>query len=139
MSPDMLDSERLSQVIAHATAPAFLLGAVAGFISILIGRMTALIDRIRSLDRMAYDDASRLIPRMKRRKAMLNDAIGLALGSGICTTLLLIVAFTSALLGVRHQYGVAILFIVAVGLLGAALFRFAHEVMIARHDFERYG
>ena len=89
----------------------------------MIGRLSALIDRIRSLDRIADDDAPRLIPRLKRRKAMLNDAIGLALGSGICTTLLLIVAFTTALLGVRHEYGVALLFIVAVGLLGAALFR----------------
>jgi hypothetical protein len=139
MSPDMLDSERLSQVIAHATAPAFLLGAVAGFISILIGRMTALIDRIRNLSKIADAEVSRLIPRLKRRKTMLNDAIGLALASGICTTLLLILAFATALLGIRHEYGVAILFIVAVGLLGMALFRFAHEVTIARHDFEHYG
>ena len=43
------DTGQLSQVMVQATAPAFILGAVAGFISILLGRMTSVIDRIRSL------------------------------------------------------------------------------------------
>jgi hypothetical protein len=30
-------------------APAFVLGAVAGFVSILTGRMTSVVDRIRQL------------------------------------------------------------------------------------------
>ena len=34
------DQAQLSQVMAQATAPAFILGAVAGFVSILLGRMT---------------------------------------------------------------------------------------------------
>jgi hypothetical protein len=35
--------------MVQATAPAFILGAVAGFISILLGRMTSVIERIRGL------------------------------------------------------------------------------------------
>ncbi|HET7882493.1 MAG TPA: hypothetical protein VFL55_16525 [Acetobacteraceae bacterium] len=35
------DAVQLSQMISQATAPAFVLGAVAGFISILLGRMNA--------------------------------------------------------------------------------------------------
>jgi hypothetical protein len=39
-------STQLSQVIAQVTAPAFLLGAVAAFISVLISRMNRIsIDR----------------------------------------------------------------------------------------------
>ena len=34
MQPEVTDLNQLSQVISHATAPAFLLGAVAGFVSI---------------------------------------------------------------------------------------------------------
>jgi hypothetical protein len=34
------DTGQLSQVMVQATAPAFILGAVAGFVSILLGRMT---------------------------------------------------------------------------------------------------
>ncbi len=34
------DAGQLSQVMAQSTGPAFILGAVAGFTSILLGRMT---------------------------------------------------------------------------------------------------
>ena len=43
------DIEHLGLVISHATAPAFMLGAVAAFLSILIQRMERLSDRIRAL------------------------------------------------------------------------------------------
>ena len=38
---------------------AFVLGAVAGFVSILLGRMTTVLDRIRGLNEIADDDAAR--------------------------------------------------------------------------------
>jgi hypothetical protein len=53
------DTVRLSQVMVQATAPAFILGAVAGFGSILLGRMTSVIDRIRGLNKIADGDAAR--------------------------------------------------------------------------------
>ena len=49
----------LSQWMAQAAAPAFVLGAVAGFVSILLGRMTTVLDRIRSLNEIADGDAAR--------------------------------------------------------------------------------
>ena len=51
-----MDLDHLSQLISHATAPAFMLGAVAGFVSILITRMNGVIDRIRSLNTIADDE-----------------------------------------------------------------------------------
>ena len=44
------DTQQLAQAMSQATAPAFVLGAVAGFISILLGRMTTIVDRIRGLN-----------------------------------------------------------------------------------------
>ena len=75
-----MDLDHLSQVISHATAPAFMLGAVAGFVSILITRMDGVIDRIRSLSTIADDDRPRArlkadIPRLKHRVHLLNQAI----------------------------------------------------------------
>src|SRR5216684_3582756 len=116
-------ADQLSQIMSHAIAPAFLLGAVAAYISILLTRMTMIVDRIRSL---------------KRRAELLNNATYLALGSGICTTLLLVLGFVMAFFGFRHEYGVGALFIVAVCLMGASLTRFAQEVRIALHEFENY-
>ncbi len=144
MQPDMLDVDRLSQVISHATAPAFLLGAVAGFISILITRMNGIIDRIRVLNATTDGDTVRAhlkadLPRLERRAKMINDAIFLALASGICTTLLVLLAFASAFLNQPHEPAAAFLFIIAMGLLGVSLLNFAREVKIALHEHEHYA
>jgi Protein of unknown function (DUF2721) len=144
MQPDATDLTQLSQIILHATAPAFLLGAVAGFVSILIARMNGIIDRVRSLNMIADDDAPRAhlkadIPRLKRRTQLVNRAIYLAVGSGISTTLLVILAFASAFVGLRHEQIVGVLFVVALALLGGALFTFAREVRIGLNDFDHYG
>jgi len=137
------DVDQLAQIMAHATAPAFILGAVAGFISILIGRMEIIVGRIRSLNDIADDDTARArlksdIPRLKRRAELLTRAIRSALGSGICTASLLVIAFVSAFLRLRHEYGVGVLFVVAVALLGASLFRFAQEVRIGLTEADHY-
>ena len=137
------DVDQLAQIMSHATAPAFILGAVAGFISILIARMEIIVGRIRSLNEIADDDTARArlksdIPRLKRRAELLTRAIRSALGAGICTALLLVMAFVAAFLRLRHEYGVGVLFVVAVILLGASLFRFAQEVRIGLTEADHY-
>jgi hypothetical protein len=137
------DASQLSQVISQATGPAFILGAVAGFVSILLGRMTAVMDRIRHLNDIADDEKSRAhlrsdIPRLRRRLHLLNNAVRLALGSGVCTALLLFMSFASAFLGLQHVFGAAALFFLAVGLLCASLFRFGQEVKIGISEADHY-
>ena len=137
------DTAQLSQVMAQATAPAFILGAVAGFVSILLGRMTGVIDRIRNLNEIADGDSVRArlksdIPRLRRRAKLLNSATHLALVSGMCTSLLLVVGFASAFFRLQHEYGAGILFALAVALLGGALFRFSQEVRIGLSEGDHY-
>jgi len=137
------DQAQLSQVMAQATAPAFILGAVAGFVSILLGRMTGVIDRIRNLNEIADGDSVRArlksdIPRLRRRAKLLNTATHLALVSGMCTSLLLVVGFASAFFRLQHEYGAGILFALAVALLGGALFRFSQEVRIGLSEGDHY-
>ena len=55
------------------------------------------------------------------------------------TTVLVILAFASAFVGIRHEQIVGVLFVVALGLLGAALFTVAREVRIALNDFDDYA
>jgi Protein of unknown function (DUF2721) len=137
------DSGQLAQVMSQATAPAFVLGAVAAFIAVLLSRMTVVLDRIRSLNEIADDDAVRAhlksdIPRLRQRAKLLNSAVYLALSSGICTSLLLVVGFASAFFRLRHEYGAGILFALAIGLLGGSLFRFAQEVRIGLSESDHY-
>jgi uncharacterized protein DUF2721 len=112
------DAGQLSQVISQATGPAFVLGAVAGFVSILMGRMNAVVDRIRHLNDIADDERARVhlksdLPRLRRRLDLLSSAVLLALASGMCTALLLFVSFASAFLKLQHVFGAAILFFLA--------------------------
>lgn len=137
------DTQQLAQVMSQATAPAFVLGAVAGFVSILLGRMTTILDRIRGLNEISNDDAARAflksdIPRLRRRAKLLNDATRLALASGMCTALLLVVGFASAFIRLKHEYGAGVLFLIAVALLGAALFRFGQEVKIGLSEADHH-
>jgi hypothetical protein len=134
---------QLSQVISQAIAPAFLLGALAAFISLLILRMNRVVDRSQSLNAIGDADASRArlkddLPRLKQRAVLLNRAILYASISAIFATLLVIVAFVSAFFGIEHERGIAVLFIINLGFFAAALINLARETRIALHEFDYY-
>lgn len=134
---------QLSQVITQVTAPAFLLGAVAAFTSVVIGRMNCIIDRSQVLNAIGGDEADRAhlkadIPRLKRRAVLLNKSILFATISAITTSVLVIVAFVSAYLNVPHEYGVGVLFILALAFFTASLVNLALETRIALHEMDHY-
>ena len=127
------DIDHLGLVISHATAPAFMLGAVAAFLSILIQRMERLSDRIRALragDSSGADTKQVLLPTLERRVMLLGRAIYFGVLSALVTSALLIAAFASALLGVGHGAIVAIMFVLALGLLMTCLVNLALEIRI---------
>jgi len=134
---------QLSQVITQVTAPAFLLGAVASFTSVLIARMNRIIDRSQALNAIDEDDSSRAhlrsdIPRLRRRAVLLNKSILFSTFAAITTSVLVIVAFVSAYFNVAHEYGVGVLFMLALGFFTASLVNLARETHIALHDMDHY-
>ena len=143
MLPDTPSVTQLSQVITQITAPSFLLGAVAAFISVLVARMNRIIDRSQALNAIDDDDTSKArlktdIPRLKRRATLLNKAILFSTLSAIVTSLLVIVAFVCAFYNLQHEYGVAVLFIVALTLFTLSLVNLAREARIGLHEFDHY-
>jgi len=141
LHPDNPSVEQLSQVIAQVTAPSFLLGAVAGFVSLLMSRMNRVADRIQALTAIPDGDGTKTslkkdLPRLKRRAVLLNRAIIFSGTSAILTCLLVIVAFISAYYQVRHEYGVAMLFVAALGFFTAALTNLVRETRISVHEYE---
>jgi hypothetical protein len=140
MLPDTPTVSQLSHVISQAAAPAFLLGALAAFIAVLISRQNRIVDRTIVLNGIPDDDVRcRLkadLPRLMRRAAMLNRAIFWAVIGSISVTVLVVVAFASAFLQIQHERGVAILFMVALGAFTASLVDFAREVRIALSEFD---
>ena len=143
MLPDTPSVTQLSQVITQITAPSFLLGAVAAFISVLVARMNRIIDRSQALNAIDDDDTSKArlktdIPRLKRRAMLLNKAILFSTLSAIVTSLLVIVAFVCAFYNLQHEYGVAVLFIVALTFFTLSLVNLAREARIGLHEFDHY-
>ncbi|MBR0871241.1 DUF2721 domain-containing protein [Bradyrhizobium tropiciagri] len=131
--------DQLSRIIATVAAPAFLLGAVASFISVLVGRINRVVDRAQFLHAIPGDHESKAhlkadLPRLKRRAALLNRALICAVISSIFTGLIIIVAFISAWFSMAHEYGVALLFIGALLLFCSSLIDLVREARISLHD-----
>jgi len=143
MALDTPTVAQLSQVITQVTAPAFLLGAVASFTSVLIARMNRIIDRSQVLNAIGEDETSRAhlkqdIPRLKRRAVLLNKSILFSTLAAINTSVLVIVAFVSAYFNVAHEYGVGVLFILALAFFTVSLVNLARETRIALHELDHY-
>ncbi|OAF02998.1 hypothetical protein AYJ54_25595 [Bradyrhizobium centrolobii] len=136
--------DQLSRIIGSVAAPAFLLGAVAAFISVLISRINRIIDRSQFIHSINDADRERSylkadIPRLKRRAELLNRAVLYATICAIVTSLLIIVAFVSAMLHLSHEYGVAIFFILALAFFLLSLIDLARETRIGLHDFDHHA
>lgn len=134
--PTMLTLDQLSIVISQAAAPAFILGAVASLLSVLVSHMSRITDRSRAIHTLRDDDPNKAqleatMPVLRLRASLIIRAIYWAIASGIATCLLMIVAFASAYFGVRHEPGAAILFGLSLTLFTFALISFAREVRVA--------
>ncbi|WP_246666722.1 DUF2721 domain-containing protein [Bradyrhizobium guangdongense] len=131
--------DQLARIIGNVAAPAFLLGAVASFISVLVSRINRVVDRAQFLHGITDDNASKNylkadIPRLRYRASLLNRSLFCSILSAILTALIIIVAFISALFNVAHEYGVALLFMAALLTFCASLVDLAREARIALHD-----
>src|SRR5512135_1857930 len=131
--------EQLSRIIGNVAAPAFLLGAVASFISVLISRINPVIDPAQFLHGITDDDVSKAylkadIPRLRHRATLLNRSLFCSILAAFLTALIIVVAFISAMFHVAHEYGVALLFIAALLTFCVSLFDLAREARLALHD-----
>ena len=133
--------DQFSQIINQVIGPAFLLGAVAGFIAILIDRMTSVTERVRFINDLPDDGHAKSHlkadqPRLKRRLRLLQRSLLLAIASGAVGALLIIVAFGAALLQRSHVWGTALLFSISMLLLCASLVVLAFEVVIGLSEYD---
>lgn len=138
---DTPTAAHLSQVISQVTAPAFLLGAVAAFVSVLIGRMNRIVDKLQTLHAIVDDDISEAhpdVPHLKRRAVLLNKAIVLSTISAIITSLLVVVAFVCSFFHFQHEYGVALLFVVALSFFTLSLVDLIREARLSLHDLTHH-
>lgn len=136
MTPEPGSVEHLSQLISHVVAPAFLLGAVGSFVSLLSDRLMAVVHRIRDFGKGEYPKLSsqqrdEIIARLRRRAKWLNVAIFFGLLSGLAALVLIITAFAAALIAAHHVWLAAVLFIVSAFFLICSVITFGIDVKMA--------
>jgi hypothetical protein len=100
------DIDRLTQIFSNAIAPAFFLGAVAAFVSLMMSRLAAVSERIKATRALpdqggAAVGSSMALGTLTRRAHLLSDGIILSLGGGMCATILLAILFASQFFGLR--------------------------------------
>lgn len=137
------DTQRLSEIFSQAIAPTFFLGAVAGFISLMAARLSAVMERARALNAIPDDDQLRAhlkvdLERLRHRARFLNSGILASLFAGLCATLLLAIMFVVGFFGLKHAFGAPLLFVIATIFLGFALFRFAQEARISVRETDEH-
>jgi hypothetical protein len=137
------DTQRLSEIFSQALAPTFFLGAVAAFVSLMASRLSAVIERARTLHAIPEDDGARAhlkadLERLRRRARLLNSGILASLRGGLAATLLLAIMFTAGFVGLKHAYGAPLLFVIAIIFLGFALFLFAQEARISLSEADEH-
>ena len=76
---------------------------------------------------------------MDIKAVILHRSIYWTVGSGIVTSLLVILAFAAAMLHFKHEYGAAIMFTVALTMFSAALIAFAREIRLAFSEVEQFA
>jgi hypothetical protein len=126
-----------SDVIQQSVAPAFLLGAVASFLSVLNLRYNRLIDQRNSIDKSDCDPV--LLERRNvftRRARLLRRATILAVISAATAAALIVISFAYALLNITEQRGLPALFTISLVFLGVAFVEFGREVLTSRSDFQ---
>ncbi len=131
----------LVQIFTNTAAPAFLLGAIAAFLSLMLSRTSAQIDRLRSYKHGRTDDLrfardAGYVELLKTRIRLLYSAVQLSLVAGIAATALLAVISGAEILGLRFAYGAGLLFLASNLALGAAMFRFAQEIWLGMHEMD---
>lgn len=128
----------ISRAIGLSLAPAFLLVGIGAILTVLTSRLGRIVDRARLLETEYLASGEKPDPRclaelsvLDRRMASAHWAISLCTASALSVCLVVAVIFIDGLLGVHTAPAVAVLFIVATGLLIFGLLLFLVEIYLA--------
>jgi type IV secretory pathway VirB6-like protein len=128
----------IAHLIQLAIAPVFLLAGIAGILNVLTHRLTRVVDRARSLERDlgTMDEARRNrageeLVVLGRRMRTVNLAITACTASALFVCLLVAILFVADLARIAFARPIAVLFILAMGLLIVGLSLFLAEIRLA--------
>ena len=136
---DFQNVSAVAHVIQLSVAPVFLLTAIGTMLSVMTNRLGRVIDRARVLEARLETAPPQGVPHLHAYLATLSrraDLIGHAITLCTCTAVLVCTVIALLFMGDYLRYDmsipVALLFIIAMGLLVAGLINFLREIFIAK-------
>lgn len=129
----------LANLIQVSVAPVFLLTGIAGFLNVMSGRLSRIVDRARVMERrvVVLKDDSRLelaqyeLRNLWRRISIINRSIGMCTAAAIMVCTLVASMFMAELWKFSLANFVVTQFVLAMCLLIVALILFLKEVQLA--------
>jgi hypothetical protein len=135
----------ITHTIQLAVAPVFLLSALGTTLSVLTTRLARIIDRARllesQLETLTEVDQQRArteLATLSRRARLIHRALTAGVGAALSVCLLITLAFVGYLTQTNLGAGVAVLFILAMGLFVFSLLSFMREAVLSL-DSLRFG
>lgn len=126
---------RVQQMVQLSLTPVFLLAAIGAVLNVMNQRLTWIVDRVHTLERMAESELPSRelegLPVLRQRRTYAHVAINLSTAAGLLICVVVGLTFVSAF--VRPALGsvVALCWIVAMTLVFGALLSFLLETRLA--------
>ncbi len=128
----------VAQTITLALSPIFMLTAIGQLLNVLAGRLSRVVDRVRTLEQLhpqstgpEHDRHVWELRVLDRRISIINASLFLAVSSAVLTAVVVVGLFVATLAKLHVASAVAIVFILAMTLLIASLIGFMIEVRVS--------
>lgn len=129
---------QVAHIIQSVLAPVFLLAGIGGFVSVLTGRQSRIVDRARELEPKVLEcrgsEHDRLIAELRtldRRMKLVSRAVWLSVFAALLVCLIVVLLFAGTLVSGNFGRAVAMLFILCMAFLAAGFGVFLIETRIA--------
>ena len=123
--------DEITRVIGISTAPAFLLGALVGMLSLLVGRFGRISDKAGTFATASGEMENKHRQVVSRRLGYNKAAITLCVFSAVATSLMVNLVFVDTLFGLQNNRTIVLMFIAAIVLFTVALIFFLLEIMLS--------
>jgi hypothetical protein len=137
MNP-VISGADIAHTVQLAIAPVFLLAGIGAFLNVIAGRLNRVVDRSRFLEPLHSETTGPEHDRhvwelrlLDRRIRLASNAIFLCVASGLAVCLLVVLMFVTEIASLGFGNTVAILFVLAMGLLASGLVLFLIETRVA--------
>jgi hypothetical protein len=128
----------IAHTVQLAIAPVFLLAGIGAFLNVIAGRLNRVVDRSRFLEPLHSETTGPEHERhvwelrlLDQRIRLASNAIFLCVASGLAVCLLVVLMFVTEIASLGFGNTVAILFVLAMGLLASGLVLFLIETRVA--------